>query len=97
MANKDLFEHDTKKEFNFFLAIIPLAVMVITMLYAIVLLETDPHLPLMIGTITAAIVAVISGFKFDDLEEMMYKGVVSKTHRTGMTKAHAYPRLTELG
>lgn len=75
MANKDLFEHETKKEFSFFMAMIPLTVMVTTMLYAIVVLETDPHLPLMIGTITAAIVALISGFKFDDLEEMMYKGV----------------------
>ena len=75
MANKDLFEHETKKEFSFLMAMIPLTVMVITMLYAIVVLETDPHLPLMIGTITAAIVALISGFKFDDLEEMMYKGV----------------------
>ncbi|CAD2071004.1 Na+/H+ antiporter NhaC [Jeotgalicoccus coquinae] len=75
MAKKELFEHGTKKEFNFFLAMIPLTVMVITMLYAIVVLETDPHLPLMIGTITAAVVAIISGFKFDDLEEMMYKGI----------------------
>lgn len=75
MASKELFEHETKKEFNFFMAMIPLTVMVVTMLYAIVVLETDPHLPLMIGTITAAIIAVISGFKFDDLEEMMYKGV----------------------
>ena len=75
MANKELFEHSSKKEFNFFLAMIPLTVMVITMLYAIVVLETDPHLPLIIGTITAAIVAVFSGFKFNDLEEMMYKGI----------------------
>ncbi|MEK4556263.1 Na+/H+ antiporter NhaC [Jeotgalicoccus sp. FSL K6-3177] len=75
MANKELFEHSSKKEFNFFLAMIPLTVMVITLLYAIVVLETDPHLPLIIGTITAAIVAVFSGFKFNDLEEMMYKGI----------------------
>ncbi|MEY8561070.1 Na+/H+ antiporter NhaC [Jeotgalicoccus halotolerans] len=75
MANKELFEHSSKKEFNFFLAMIPLTVMVVTMLYAIVVLETDPHLPLIIGTITAAIVAVFSGFKFNDLEEMMYKGI----------------------
>src|SRR5699024_6585642 len=57
------------------MAIIPLLVMVVTMLYAIVVLETDPHLPLIIGTITAALVAIINGFKFDDLEEMMYKGI----------------------
>lgn len=75
MANKELFEHRSKKDFNFFLAMIPLTVMVITMLYAIVVLETDPHLPLIIGTITAAVVAVFSGFKFNDLEEMMYKGI----------------------
>ena len=75
MAKEDLFEHETKKEFKFFMAIIPLLVMVVTMLYAIVVLETDPHLPLIIGTITAALVAIINGFKFDDLEEMMYKGI----------------------
>ena len=66
---------ETKKEFNFFIALIPLVVMVVSMLYAIVVIETDPHLPLIIGTITAAIVALLSGFKFDDLEEMMYKGI----------------------
>lgn len=75
MARKELFEHDTKKDFNFFIAMIPLIVMVGSMLYAIVVLETDPHLPLIIGTITAALVALASGFKFDDLEEMMYKGI----------------------
>ncbi len=75
MANQPLFEHKTKKEFNFFLAITPLAVMIVSMLYAIVVLETDPHLPLIIGTITAALVAVFSGFKWEDIEEMMYKGI----------------------
>ena len=75
MDKKPLFEHKTKKEFNFFLAITPLVVMIASMLYAIVVLETDPHLPLIIGTITAALVAVFSGFKWVDIEEMMYKGI----------------------
>ena len=70
-SNNELFKHKTKKEFNFFLAATPLIVMIISMLYAIVVLETDPHLPLIIGTATAMIVAVIVGFKWDDLEEML--------------------------
>ncbi|WP_052254872.1 Na+/H+ antiporter NhaC [Salinicoccus sp. YB14-2] len=74
-SNDELFEHKTKKEFNFFLAVLPLIVMVISMLYAIVVLETDPHLPLIIGTATGMIVAIIVGFKWDDLEQMMYKGI----------------------
>lgn len=75
MDKNPIFEHKTKKEFNFFLAITPLVVMIASMLYAIVVLETDPHLPLIIGTITAALVAVFSGFKWEDIEEMMYKGI----------------------
>lgn len=75
MAHTDFDDNNGKKEFNFFLAVIPLVVMVSTMLYAIVVLETDPHLPLIIGTITAMIVAAFAGFKLNDMEEMMYKGI----------------------
>src|SRR5699024_12181139 len=42
---------------------------------AIVVIETDPHISLIIETITASICSLMSVFKFDDLEEMMYKRI----------------------
>ncbi len=60
MTNKESHEQNTQKEFNFFLAMIPLTVMVLTMLYAIVVLETDPHLPLIIvSRIVGGVVATM--------------------------------------
>lgn len=64
-----------EKEFNVFVALIPLAVMIISMLVAVVVLEVDPHVPLIIGTATAAIVAVIAGYQWQDLEQFMYRGI----------------------
>lgn len=66
---------ETKKEINVFAALIPFAVMIAAMMTAIIVLETDPHVPLMLGTITAGIIAMVYGFKWADIEEMMYKGI----------------------
>ncbi|MCA1065889.1 Na+/H+ antiporter NhaC [Rossellomorea sp. AcN35-11] len=64
-----------KKEMSFLLAIIPLLVMITVMAITIVVLEQGPHIPLIIGTVTAALVAWFSGFKWKDIEEAMYKGI----------------------
>ncbi|NMH67923.1 Na+/H+ antiporter NhaC [Bacillus sp. RO3] len=64
-----------KKEMSFLLAIIPLLVMITVMAITIVALEQGPHIPLIIGTVTAALVAWFSGFKWKDIEEAMYKGI----------------------
>ncbi|WP_255367919.1 Na+/H+ antiporter NhaC [Psychrobacillus sp. OK032] len=60
---------------SLFWAVVPLVVMIISMIIAIVVLEQGPHIPLIIGTSVAALVAWKHGFKWNDIEEMMYKGI----------------------
>ncbi|MEK4030517.1 Na+/H+ antiporter NhaC [Pseudobacillus sp. FSL P4-0506] len=64
-----------KKEMSFWVAIIPLAVMITVMAIAVIALDQGPHIPLIVGTTTAALVAWRSGFKWDEIEEAMYKGI----------------------
>lgn len=64
-----------KKEMSLLWAITPLLVMIAVMIVTIVVLEQGPHIPLIIGTAVAALVAWKHGFKWDDIEEMMYKGI----------------------
>jgi len=67
--------NEAPKKINVFLAIIPFVVMIISMYVSVVNFGIDPHVPLILGTATAAIVALISGYKWDMLEEFMYKGI----------------------
>ncbi|GAB3059262.1 hypothetical protein GCM10027286_23630 [Virgibacillus ainsalahensis] len=64
-----------KKEISLLQAIIPLAVMITVMAITIIVLEGDPHVPLILGTVVAALVAWRAGFKWQDIEESMYKGI----------------------
>lgn len=64
-----------KKEISFWLALLPLIIMITAMAVTIVGLKGDPHIPLMIGTAIAAVIAIKAGFKWKDIEESMYKGI----------------------
>lgn len=64
-----------KKDISFWLALLPLIIMITAMAVTIVGLEGDPHIPLMIGTAVAALIAIKAGFKWKDIEESMYKGI----------------------
>lgn len=64
-----------KKEMSFWVAIIPLVVMIIVMAITVIKLEQGPHIPLIVGTSVAALVAWRSGYKWKDIEEAMYKGI----------------------
>ncbi|WP_078408898.1 Na+/H+ antiporter NhaC [Priestia abyssalis] len=64
-----------KKEMPFWLAVIPLIVMIIVMAVTIIILEQGPHIPLIVGTTTAALVAWRAGFKWIEIEEAVYKGI----------------------
>ncbi|CAH0295658.1 Na+/H+ antiporter NhaC [Peribacillus sp. Bi134] len=64
-----------KKEMSFGVAIIPLVVMIVMMAITVVWLEQGPHIPLIVGTSAAAIVAWYSGYKWNEIEESMYKGI----------------------
>ncbi len=53
-----------KREIPFWFAIIPLVAMIVAMIITIVVLEGDPHSPLILGTMIAAFIAwssVIAG------------------------------------
>ncbi|MBH9581353.1 Na+/H+ antiporter NhaC [Staphylococcus felis] len=64
-----------KKEVNVWYALLTLAVMIGTMLYTVVKLQQAPHIPLLIGTSVAIIITLCHGYKWDEVEEMMYKGI----------------------
>lgn len=64
-----------QKQINFWWSLIPLTVMVVAMILSVVIFEQDPHIPLAIGTAVAALVAWKFGYKWKQLEEMMYKGI----------------------
>ncbi|WP_210619864.1 Na+/H+ antiporter NhaC [Mammaliicoccus lentus] len=68
-------KESTPKNISFAWAIIPFLFMIVSMLYTVVVLELAPHIPLMIGTAIAAIVAYYHGHTWKDIEEMMYKGI----------------------
>lgn len=64
-----------KKDISFWFALLPLITMITAMAVTIVGLEGDPHIPLMIGTAVAALMAMKAGFKWKEIEESMYKGI----------------------
>ncbi len=49
--------------------------MIVMMAITVVWLEQGPHIPLILGTSAAAIVAWSSGYKWNEIEESMYKGI----------------------
>lgn len=68
-------EENQERKIGFFWAILPLAIMIIVMLFTVVKLEEGPHVPLIVGTVLASLVAYKSGFTWKEIEEMMYKGI----------------------
>ncbi|MEK5037641.1 Na+/H+ antiporter NhaC [Sporosarcina sp. FSL K6-3457] len=68
-------EQQQEKKIGFWMALLPLIVMIIVMIYTIVILEQGPHIPLIIGTSAAAFVAWRAGYTWKEIEEMMYKGI----------------------
>ena len=63
------------KKIGFFMAILPLFIMIMVMLVTVVKLEQGPHMPLIVGTTVAALVAWRAGYSWKEIEEMMYKGI----------------------
>lgn len=64
-----------KKDIHAGWAFFTFVIMILTMLITVVVLEQSPHVPLIVGTIVASIVAKMHGFKWIEIEEMMYKGI----------------------
>ncbi|UXR79398.1 Na+/H+ antiporter NhaC [Staphylococcus sp. IVB6227] len=49
--------------------------MIVAMLFTVVKLQQAPHIPLLIGTTVAIIVTMFHGYEWEEVEEMMYKGI----------------------
>ena len=56
-------------------SVLTLGIMIAAMLFTVAVLKKEPHIPLMIGTAVAIGVTMLHGYKFDEVEEMMYKGI----------------------
>lgn len=63
------------KDIPFLWAILPIVVMIALMTVTIIKFDQDPHIPLIVGTIVASLVAFKFGFRWEDIEQMMYKGI----------------------
>ncbi len=68
-------EQRAKRDIGIWWAILPLVVMILVMVVTVVKLEQGPHMPLIVGTSIAALVAWRHGFSWKEIEEMMYKGI----------------------
>lgn len=64
-----------KKQMNVWWALTPIVVMIGVMMVTIIVLEKDPQVPLIVGTVAAGLVAFKHGFTWAEIEEMMYKGI----------------------
>lgn len=64
-----------KKQINIWWALLPLFVMIVAMLLTVVVFEQAPHIPLVLGTVIASLVTWKHGYKWNEIEEMMYKGI----------------------
>lgn len=64
-----------KKELTPGLAFIPLLSIIISASLAVFIWDIEMHIPLMIGVIAAAIVAIMKGWQWREVETMMIRGV----------------------
>ncbi|PAQ13775.1 Na+/H+ antiporter NhaC [Bacillaceae bacterium SAOS 7] len=59
----------------FLFAILPMIVMISAMAVTIVKFEGSPHVPLLIGTVSASIIALLYGYKWETIEQGAYNGI----------------------
>ncbi|NEU32066.1 Na+/H+ antiporter NhaC [bacterium LRH843] len=64
-----------KKELTIGAAIIPILALLISAALSILTWKAGMHIPLMIGVIAAAIIAIVYGWKWEEVENMMVRGV----------------------
>ncbi len=64
-----------KKEIPFFWALVPLFVMICIMGVTIIKFEGSPHVPLIVGTVTAGLIAWRFGHTWKDMEDGIYNGI----------------------
>ena len=60
---------------NLLEALITFGLLIAIMAVSIIVFEVDPHMPMFIGVILAALMALKIGYKWDDIESSMVKGI----------------------
>ena len=68
---------ETKLSFGKSLLI--MAVLLVCIFVGVILWGLDPHVPIIIATVIAAIIAILSGMKWDQLEDGMVKAINNVT------------------
>lgn len=56
-------------------SIVPFLVMIVAMGFVIIMFEGEPHTPILLGAAVAAFIAWMHGYKWNDLESYIYKGI----------------------
>ena len=56
-------------------ALLTFAVMICVMAVGIIVFHADPHMPMFLGTLFAAVMALRLGFKWSDVEKSMFDGI----------------------
>lgn len=63
------------KKMTFWLAIIPILTLIVSATLSVFVWGAGMHMPLIFGIIAAALVTIIAGHKWDDVQDMMVNGV----------------------
>lgn len=73
---KNIFTEDrVVREPKLYQALISFAGLIAVMSIGIVVFNVDPHIPMFIGVIISAIMAIVLGHKWSDIEKMMVEGI----------------------
>ncbi|VEH67536.1 Na(+)/H(+) antiporter [Rodentibacter pneumotropicus] len=75
MSNTKFQTPNQQIDIPFLYALLPVLVMVIAMAVSIIKFEASPHVPLIIGAITATLVAMKFGYRWDTIEQGIYRGI----------------------
>lgn len=73
--NKDISSKRNIRQPYFYEAVLSFAFLIIVMAIGIAKYETEPHIPMFIGTIFAVIISLKIGYSWRDIEEGMYDGI----------------------
>lgn len=68
-------DHSNTKKMSFGLALIPVAFLIVSLFVALQFYGADPHIPLILSTVVAAVVSIKVGYKWNDIEEGMIDSI----------------------
>ncbi|OOF44971.1 Na+/H+ antiporter NhaC [Rodentibacter rarus] len=75
MSNTKFQISNQQIDIPFLYALLPVLVMVAAMAVSIIKFEASPHIPLIIGAITATLVAMKFGYRWESIEQGIYRGI----------------------